>query len=202
MGNYKNYKRLKVEKLQKKAKEIHQFLRGPNREQVVELIKTSTSSLNKDYFDGDELINILEMDPIEAFDELRRLKRKSSIVSLLERYNLLHYIVEFESFQTEEPMVQRIRNFFSSHPEVDEIIKSYKVVETDFALNCKRASKLFSTALNQPKDDDKLRLLKDALVIAPWGSIESLRIVQNFILIQLGWRIGKSEEIIEKERTS
>ncbi|MCD5389867.1 MAG: hypothetical protein LR005_00545 [Candidatus Pacebacteria bacterium] len=161
--------------------------------EIISLISRNISETNKP-LKAKKIIEILQTEPLEAFFLLKKLKREGFAVTLLTDYGFPGYIGDFLALETDKNFEERINSLFYDYPDVKGIMKSYQKVKSNFLKSCKTADVLYTTSLNNVYVQEKLKGLELALKVAPWGSIESIKIVRAIILINSGEILGKTKE--------
>ncbi len=195
MDILRNYRTIEIQKRLEKMKKIDYFINNEkNKVWLKNIICNSISDLNKRYFGEDDILDVLKLDMINAKSYLSGLKQESIAIEIFNEHNVLNFIVEFNSFDINKSLPERMKVFFVDHPLLSDILLSYKIARGNFNKNIKDAEKLYSTALNQLKKGDKIFYLKKALKVSPLGSLISIRILQSLILIKSGENLGKIED--------
>ncbi len=200
MSDIKNIRRVALEKKQKTAEEAIEFISvKPQKNLILEIIENNTSTINNDYFEAISLLSILEK-PVEGVKNLLQLKEKYLLISLLDKSDLLFYISEIEEKYNNNFSIDNVLDFFSDFQDLKKIKSSYRKIKEEFLLKRKKASKMYSTALNATDSYVQLDKLEKALRVSPWGSVEALRIIQSIILIEKGKKLGKNSFSKNKEK--
>lgn len=203
MTQVKNIRRISLEKKIKETKEIQNFLKNQKeKDKIISIIDRNTSRVNREYFQAESLLSIFENpieDPIKKAKKLLKLKQKYLTVSLLEEYGFLSYISLIEEKYEDDFSKEKFFDFFVDFQDIKKMKSDYSKSEHNFLLECKVSLKKYSTALNEIDVEHKLEKLEKALMIAPWGSIEAIRIIQAIILIENGKKLGKNPLSLERE---
>ena len=196
-----NVKRIAVKKQLKEQIIIQNYLDdNKNLSEIISLISRNISEMNKK-LKADKIISVIKTEPLKAFVLLRKLKKDGFAIKFLTKYGFKGYISDFISFKTHKSFETRIEDFFSEYPDKKGLLKVYKKIKADFLRDCKIANSIYSSALNNVDVQKKIEGLELALKVAPWGSIESVKIVTCIILINSGENIGKNQEslILDKK---
>lgn len=180
----RNLKRFNLEKEIKRIQTIQNSL---NEESIKkEIISLISKIARNQSFGGQELYSLIYKPKKEARIFLRIIKRRLFVEKLLSKHNIEHNLISKIIF-SEYSFVDSVKKICNR-----DVQKTAIDIKADFLLNCKKAQKLKSSAMNFVNMDKKIKGIVAALDAADVGSVESLECITLLSRLLNGESVGKT----------